>query len=162
MSLIPEMKLQGCQVAHRRSSRSRSHMGWHLRYGISQLDRKTSNVIVHLGHLGRRHRLILLAYLISSASTASYASLSACWRPLFPILTVNFSGINWALHYVSYIFYLILTNSTSFSGLRCFAELCSEYARNSTKWRIYKDGEKFLTMVRIIHLEWLDSTIGES
>ena len=62
MSLILEMKLQGCQVAHRRSSRSRSHMGWHLRYGITQLDRKTSNVIVHLGHLGRRPRLVLLAY----------------------------------------------------------------------------------------------------
>ena len=37
-----------------------------------------------------------------------------CWRSLFPILTVNFLGIKWASHHVSYIFYLFLTSSTSF------------------------------------------------
>ena len=68
----------------------------------------------------------------------------ACWRPLFPILTVNFSGINWVLHHIPYIFYLLLTNSTSFGGLRCFAGLCPEYARNNTKWSIYKNGETWI------------------
>jgi hypothetical protein len=39
---------------------------------------------------------------------------SPCWQPLFHILTVNFLGINWALHYVPFIFYLYLISSTSF------------------------------------------------
>lgn len=37
-----------------------------------------------------------------------------CWRPLFHLLTINFYEINWILHYVPFIFYLFLTNSTSF------------------------------------------------
>jgi len=40
--------------------------------------------------------------------------LGGCWWSLFPILTVNFSGINWASHYVPYIFCLFLTSATSF------------------------------------------------
>ena len=40
--------------------------------------------------------------------------LGGCWRPLFPILTVNFLGIIWALHHVPYIFCLFLTSATSF------------------------------------------------
>ena len=58
--------------------------------------------------------------LLLCSRTSKSLSLGGCWRPLFPILTVNFSGMNWALHYVSYIFYLILTNSTSFGVLRFF------------------------------------------
>ena len=78
--------------------------------------------------------------------------LGGCWRTLFPILTVNFSGINWALHHVPYIFYLFLTNSTSFGGLRCFAVLCPEYARNNTKWSIYKDGETWISDDTIVNV----------
>ena len=46
--------------------------------------------------------------------TSKSLSLGGCWRPLFPILTVNFSGIKWALHHVPYIFCLFLTSATSF------------------------------------------------
>ena len=78
--------------------------------------------------------------------------LGHCWRPLFPILTINFSRINWALHHVPYIFYLILTNSTSCGGLRWFVGLCSEYARNNTKWSIYKDRQTWVQDDTIIDI----------
>ena len=47
-----------------------------------------------------------------------------CWWPLSHVLTVNFSGINWVLHDVPCIFYLILISSTSFgwvvlAGIHC-------------------------------------------
>ena len=48
--------------------------------------------------------------------------------------------------------YLILTNSTSFGGLRGFAALCSEYARNNTKWSIYKDCQTWISGDIIINI----------
>jgi hypothetical protein len=47
-------------------------------------------------------------------STSTWIRGDRCWWPLFHILTVNLSGINWALHYVPFIFYLILISFTSF------------------------------------------------
>ena len=53
-----------------------------------------------------------------------------CWRPLFPILTVNFSGIKWALHHVPYIFYLFLTSSTSFGWVVLSGDNIPKMSRN--------------------------------
>ena len=60
----------------------------------------------------------------SSRLWCSIFPLSRCWRPLSHVLTVNFSGINWVLHHVPCIFYLILISSTSFGwvvleGIHC-------------------------------------------
>ena len=58
-----QMKLQVCRFSHRRSStRSMSHREWHRWDWITHLDRETSNEVVHLGHLGRLLRLVLLSH----------------------------------------------------------------------------------------------------
>ena len=41
---------------------------------------------------------------------------------------------------------------TSFGGLRGCAGLWSEYARNNTKWSIYKDGETWIQDDTIINM----------
>ena len=40
----------------------------------------------------------------------------------------------------------------NFGGLGCFAGLCSEYARNNTKWSIYMDGEIWISDDTIINI----------
>jgi hypothetical protein len=102
--------------------------------------------------IGVNIELVILAFILLPLGHANFECQQLvafihsprCWRPLFPILLVNFSGINWALHHVPYTFYLILTNSTKFGSLRCFAGLCSEYAKNNTKWSIHEDGETWI------------------
>ena len=52
------------------------------------------------------------------------------WRPLFHILNVNFSGINWALHYIPFIFYLILISSTSFGRVLISGEHMPKWTKS--------------------------------
>ena len=58
-----------------------------------------------------------------------------CWRPLFHILTVNFSEINCALHYVPFIFYLILMSSISFGWVLILGEHLPKMDKNGWKPR---------------------------
>ena len=58
-----------------------------------------------------------------------------CWRPLFHILTANFSEINWALHYIPFIFYLILTSSISFGWFVISGEHVPKMDENGRKPR---------------------------
>jgi len=61
--------------------------------------------------------------------------LGRCWRPLFHILTINFSGINWVLHHVPYIFYLFLTSATSFGWVVVVGHYIPKMSQNWEKPR---------------------------
>jgi hypothetical protein len=64
-----------------------------------------------------------------------------CWWLLITALTTSISVNQVGINIFLRIIFFRLTNSRSFGGMRCFVGLCTEYARNNTKWSIYKDGE---------------------
>jgi len=58
-----------------------------------------------------------------------------CWRPLFPILAVNLSGITWTLHHVPCIFYLFLTSAISFGWVVVVGDYIPKIRKNGQKPR---------------------------
>jgi len=57
---------------------------------------------------------LVMTHELSNSVPSGIPLVDLSWRPLFHILTVNFSKINRALQYVPFIFYLILISFTSF------------------------------------------------